>query len=170
MAQVLSERRILGISIAAAAATVIAGVLHLLMVPNSIYREAGEGILFLVGGTLQVFWAVPVIKRWGRIWQIIGIGGTAVFVALWFATHTHSLFGDGTGGHMPSVPPISNATQGGIPQDNAGGEHFPRGPPHRGIASIPQIEFFQIAFVGLYATISVMISRSQKIPDVPTGK
>src|SRR5579885_2943542 len=49
-----------------------------------------------------------------------------------------------------------------------GGEnipHFPRGPPPRGIASIPQIEYFQIAFIGLYATLSLMISRKQKVAD-----
>src|SRR5579885_2994841 len=154
MSQTLvKDRKILLVSIVAAATSVIAGILHLMMVPMSISREVDEGILFLVGGILQIFWAVPVIKRWGRIWQIIGIVGTVVFTALWFATHTHSLFGSIPTAHVPE-----NITPGNI-------SHFPRGPPPRGIASIPQIEYFQIAFIGLYATLSLMISRKQKVAD-----
>jgi len=160
------DRKIILLSIAAAVTTVVAGILHIIMSPRSLSENLGEGILFLVGGILQVFWAVPVIRQWGRIWQIIGIAGTAIFVILWFATHTHSLFGS-TGGHIPEgVPPGNappgNVPQGGFPQGNATGEHFPRGPPPRGLASIPQIEYFQIAFIGLYATLSKMISKGQK--------
>jgi len=154
------DRKIILLSIAAAVATVIAGILHIMMAPRSMSEDLGEGILFLVGGILQVFWAVPVIRQWGRIWQIIGIAGTAIFVILWFATHTHSLFGS-TGGHMPEGVPPGNATQEGFSQGNVTGEHFPRGPPPRGIASIPQIEYFQFAFIGLYAALSKMISKKQ---------
>ena len=123
-------------------------------------EDLGEGILFLVGGILQVFWAVPVIRHWGRIWQIIGIAGTAIFVILWFATHTHSLFGN-AGGHMPEGIPPGNVPQGGFPQGNVTGEHFSRGPPPRGIASIPQIELFKFAFIVLYVSLSKMISKKQ---------
>ena len=70
---------------AAAATTVIAGILHMMMAPRYISHNMGEGILFLVGGILQIFWAVPVIRRWGKTWQIIGIIGTAVFVILFFS-------------------------------------------------------------------------------------
>jgi len=153
------DRKIILLSIAAAIATVVAGILHIVMAPRSLSEDLGEGILFLVGGILQVFWAVPVIRQWGRIWQIIGITGTVIFVILWFATHTHNLFG--TGGHMPEGIPPGNAPPGGPPQGNATGEHLPRGPPPRGIASIPQIEYFQIAFIGLYASLSKMISKKQ---------
>ena len=159
------DRKIILFSIAAAVATVIAGILHIMMAPRSLSEDLEEGILFLIGGILQVFWVVPVIRQWGRIWQIIGITGTVIFVILWFATHTHSLFGS-TGGHVPegippgNVPP-GNAPQGGFPQGNATGEHFPKGPPPRGIASIPQIEYFQISFIGLYTVLSKMISKKQ---------
>ncbi|MDE1829606.1 MAG: hypothetical protein KGI25_04720 [Thaumarchaeota archaeon] len=78
-----------------------------------------------------------------------GVGGTIVFTVLWFATHAHNLFGGGLGGHMPEGAPLGNASQGGFPQGDSGGEHFPRGHPSRGIASMPQLEFFQIAFIGL---------------------
>ena len=147
------DKKIILLSIAAAVATVIAGILHIMMAPRSLSEDLGEGILFLIGGILQVFWAVPVIRQWGRIWQIIGIAGTAIFVILWFATHTHSLFGS-TGGHVPEGMPPGNA-----PQGNTTEGHFRRGPPPRGIASIPQIEYFQIAFIGLYVFLSKMISK-----------
>ncbi len=150
--------------------TVIAGIMHLQMVPTSISHEMGEGVLFLVGGALQVFWAVPVIKQWGRVWQIVGILGTAVFSIIWFATHTHNLLG-GPGGHMPEgILPgnMSHEFHGNIT-----GDHFPRGPRPTGIGSIPQIEYFQIAFIILYAALSKMISvkkRQASIPDTDKGK
>ena len=162
----VKDRKILLVSFVAAATTVIAGILHLMMAPMSLSREVDEGILFLVGGMLQVFWAVPVIKQWCRVWQIIGIVGTIAFTILWFATHTHNLFGGAPGGHMPEGIPPGNASQSGLAQGGANvQQHFPRGPPPRGIASIPQIEFFQIAFIGLYVTLATMISRKKKTAD-----
>jgi len=158
-----TNKKIITLSIAAAVTTVIAGILHIMMAPMSLSNDIGRGILFLVGGILQVFWAFPVVRQWGRVWQIIGIAGTIIFTLLWFGTHTHSLFG-GTGGHMPEGIPQGNEPQeneqhGGFPQGNATGSHFPRGPPPSGIASIPQIEFFQIAFIGLYSALSVSLSK-----------
>lgn len=153
---VLADRKIFWISIAAAATTVIAGVTHLMMVQMSLSHDLGEGILFLVGGMLQVFWAVPVVKRWGWVWHAIGIIGTVVFVVLWFATHIDSLTGSGHGGPMSGGPPAGSMQQGNIT-----GGHFPRGPPPHGIASIPQIEYYQFAFIGLYAAMSCMIRRNK---------
>lgn len=86
-----TDNKITLLSYAAAAATVIAGILHILMVPHSMSDEQEQGILFLVGGILQVFCALPVIKGWNKIWYYVGIGGTAVLVILWFATHIHGL-------------------------------------------------------------------------------
>ena len=161
----MKDKQVLAISFVAAATTVIAGILHLMMTPMSLSREFEEGVLFLVGGVLQVFWIVPVIKQWGRIWQIIGIVGTLVFTILWFATHMHSLFGGTTGGHVPEGAPPANAPHDEFAEGNATGGHFPRGPPPHGIASIPQIEFFQIAFIGLYITLSMMLSKKKKMAD-----
>ncbi|MGI0102547.1 MAG: hypothetical protein ACREA7_08140 [Nitrosotalea sp.] len=163
---VQKDRKMLLLSFVTAGVTVIAGIMHLQMVPMSISHDIGEGVLFLVGGALQVFWAVPVIKQWGRVWQIVGILGTAVFSIIWFATHTHNLLG-GTGGHMPP---------GNMSQEfhgNITGGHFPRGPPPTGISSIPQIEYFQMAFIILYAVLSKMISTKKRqagIPDTDKGK
>ena len=74
---------------AAAATTLIAGILHLNKVIDTI--SSGEAIsnadiLFLVGGIAQVFWIVPIIRQWGKNWYSIGIAGTAVFVLLWVIT------------------------------------------------------------------------------------
>lgn len=71
---------------AAAAATAIAGIVHIIMSTNSLPNNLNSGILFLVGGIAQVFWMVPMIRRWGPIWYSVGLGGTAVYVALWVVT------------------------------------------------------------------------------------
>lgn len=71
--------------IAAIASTTIAGILHIFMVPHSIERDMYEGIFFLVSGILQIFWILPIIKDWHKIWYYIGVGGTAVLFGLWFA-------------------------------------------------------------------------------------
>lgn len=72
--------------IAAAAATAIAGMLHLMNGPNSLNFNVNQGILFIVGGIAQVFWIIPMVRRWGLPWYAIGIAGTIVFMALWIIT------------------------------------------------------------------------------------
>jgi hypothetical protein len=71
---------------AAAAATAIAGMLHLMLGPSNLNFNVNQGILFIVGGAAQVFWIIPVIRRWGAPWYAAGMGGTAVFMALWIIT------------------------------------------------------------------------------------
>lgn len=97
---VQSDRtKILSLVYVAAVTTVIAGIIHMLLAPHSLFDQVGEGILFLVGGILQIFWALPIIKGWNKIWQYVGIGGTAVLVILWFSTHVNGLtHGRGLGG------------------------------------------------------------------------
>ena len=65
------------------------GILHINRVRDttSSGEEIGNpDILFLVGGIAQVFWVVPTIRQWGKIWYSIGIAGTAVFMLLWIIT------------------------------------------------------------------------------------
>ena len=74
---------------AAAATTLIAGILHINKFIDTI--SSGEeisnaDILFLVGEAAQVFWVVPIIRQWGKIWYSIGIAGTAIFMLLWVIT------------------------------------------------------------------------------------
>jgi hypothetical protein len=66
----------------AAACTGIAGILHLMLVPNSIAAGVQYTVFFLISGLAQLFWVLPMVKRWGRIWNIIGLAGTAVLVGL----------------------------------------------------------------------------------------
>ena len=66
----------------AAACTGIAGILHLMLVPSSILAGIQYATFFLISGLVQLFWVLPMVKRWGRIWNIIGFAGTAVLVGL----------------------------------------------------------------------------------------
>lgn len=75
-----------GLYYAAAAATAIAGIIHLVMAPDMLNFNPNGAILFFVGGVAQAFWVVPTIRRWGRVWYGVGIGGTAVLSAIWIIT------------------------------------------------------------------------------------
>lgn len=74
---------------AIAATTLIAGILHINRFIDTFSNGEQIGnpdILFLVGGIAQVFWVIPIIRQWGKIWYFIGIAGTAVFMLLWIIT------------------------------------------------------------------------------------
>lgn len=73
---------------AAAATTAIAGGFHVYMAANSMVngRFGNNVILFLVGGLAQIFWILPVLKKWGRVWYAIGIVGTVAFIGIWGIT------------------------------------------------------------------------------------
>lgn len=72
---------------AAVLTTGIAGILHLRLFFNGLERGINDiGIFFLVAGVLQLFWVIPIIRRWGRPWYYIGIGGTIVLIILWVMT------------------------------------------------------------------------------------
>jgi len=64
----------------------IAGILHLILVPNAIDSNINNAILFLVGGIAQIFWVLPMIKRWGKVWYAVGIAGTVILIGLWVIT------------------------------------------------------------------------------------
>ncbi len=98
------ERRYV-LYVAAAATTAIAGMLHLMMGPNSVNFNVNQGILFIVGGIAQVFWIIPMITRWGILWYAIGIGGTIVFMTLWIITRMPGNPITGRGG--PAGNPIA---------------------------------------------------------------
>jgi hypothetical protein len=71
---------------AAAATTAIAGILHLLLVPNIIGFNVNSAIFFLVSGIAQIFWVLPMIKKWGKMWYYIGIAGTIILIIMWAIT------------------------------------------------------------------------------------
>jgi hypothetical protein len=70
----------------AAAATAIAGILHLISFSNIIGRNPTTGIFFLVGGMAQLFWTIPMLRKWGRIWYYIGIAGTIALIIMYLIT------------------------------------------------------------------------------------
>jgi hypothetical protein len=70
----------------AAATTAIAGILHLIQASNSLGFNLNFGIFFTVAGIAQLFWVVPMIRRWGLPWYYIGIGGTIVLMILFVIT------------------------------------------------------------------------------------
>lgn len=71
---------------AAAGTTAIAGILHLLLVPNIIGFNVNTAIFFLVSGIAQIFWVLPMVKRWGKMWYYIGIAGTIILIIIWATT------------------------------------------------------------------------------------
>jgi hypothetical protein len=71
---------------AAAAVTAIAGILHLVLSSNIIGRSPTTGIFFIVCGIAQLFWTIPMVKKWGMVWYYIGIAGTIVLIIMFFIT------------------------------------------------------------------------------------
>ncbi|MDQ3851973.1 MAG: hypothetical protein M3299_03975 [Thermoproteota archaeon] len=71
---------------AAAATIAIAGILHLIQAPAVLEFSLTFFIFFSVAGIAQIFWVVPMIRRWGRPWYLVGIGGTIVLIGLYAIT------------------------------------------------------------------------------------
>lgn len=71
---------------AAAGATAVAGILHLIMAPGMFNFNPNAGILFSIGGAAQVFWVVPMARKWGRKWYAAGAVGTLVLALIWVIT------------------------------------------------------------------------------------
>jgi len=83
---------------AAAATTAIAGIAHLVIgIPSN---NLNSQILFVVGGTAQIFWIIPMIRKWGPAWYGVGLGGTIVFIAIWAITRIPDNFITGRGGRI----------------------------------------------------------------------
>jgi uncharacterized membrane protein len=38
---------------------------------------------FIVPGIAQIFWGVPVIKRWSKPWYYVGIDGTVILIIMY---------------------------------------------------------------------------------------
>src|SRR5437867_7801455 len=83
---------------AAAGSTLIAGILHLTLVANAIDRNFNTGILFLIGGLAQVFWVLPTIRGWNKVWYYVGIGGTLTLILIWAITRVPGNPINGRGG------------------------------------------------------------------------
>jgi hypothetical protein len=71
---------------AAAGCTLIAGILHLSLASNVIVNNLQVGIFFVVAGIAQVFWTLPIVRSWGKVWTYVGIGGTIILIIMWIIT------------------------------------------------------------------------------------
>lgn len=69
---------------AASASTLIAGVLHLAIVPMFFTQMSMDiTIFFIISGLTQIFWVIPVIKRWSKPWYYVGIIGTVILITMY---------------------------------------------------------------------------------------
>ena len=99
--------------IAAAVATAIAGIVHLYM-PLSHPRMLGNiptATFFLGSGIAQIFWILPMIKRWGRKWYYIGIAGNIAFIVLYVITRFPGNPVNGRGGDVDAIDMICELAQ-----------------------------------------------------------
>jgi hypothetical protein len=99
--------------IAAAVATAIAGIVHLYM-PLSHPRMLGNiptATFFLGSGIAQLFWVIPMIKKWGRIWYYVGIAGNVAFIILYVVTRFPSNPVNVRGGDIDVVDMICEVAQ-----------------------------------------------------------
>jgi len=78
---------------AAAASTFIAGILHLAIIPMFFkIMPLNITLFFLISGLAQVFWVIPVLRRWSNLWFYVGIAGkvlTAELTMISLDAHTH---------------------------------------------------------------------------------
>jgi hypothetical protein len=88
---------------AAAATTAIAGILHLIFASNVISFNILNGIFFIVAGIAQLFWVLPMIKKWGKIWYFVGIGGTIILIVMWAVTRMPGNPITGRGGPITDI-------------------------------------------------------------------
>jgi len=65
--------------------TAIAGISHILIVSLFMGFESKPSIFLLLSGIIQIFWILPLVKRWGRIWYLFGCLGTIFLIYLFIS-------------------------------------------------------------------------------------
>src|SRR5215831_4160045 len=99
--------------IAAAIATTIAGIVHL-YIPFGfpiVFGNLAIAIFFLGSGIAQIFWILPMLKRWGKPWYYIGIGGNLGFIILYVITLLPGNPVTGRGGNVDITAAICESAQ-----------------------------------------------------------
>jgi hypothetical protein len=99
--------------IGAAVATAIAGIVHLYMplLHPMMLRNLPIAVFFLGSGIAQIFWILPMIKRWGRAWYYTGIAGNIGFVILYVITRFPGNPVTGRGGDVNAIDMICEVAQ-----------------------------------------------------------
>ena len=73
-----------GLIYGAAASTLIAGILHLALVPMYLGQMTTQvTVFFIASGLAQLFWILPTVKKLIMPWYYIGISGTILLIVLW---------------------------------------------------------------------------------------
>ena len=91
--------------IAAAVATAIAGIVHLYMPLDHprMFQNIPNVTFFLGSGIAQLFWVIPMIRRWGQVWYYVGIAGNIAFILLYVITRIPGNPVNGRGGDVDIV-------------------------------------------------------------------
>jgi hypothetical protein len=91
--------------IAAAVATAIAGIVHLYMPLDHprMFHNIPNATFFLGSGIAQLFWIIPMIRRWGKVWYYVGIAGNIAFILLYVITRIPGNPVNGRGGDVDIV-------------------------------------------------------------------
>jgi hypothetical protein len=91
--------------IAAAVATAIAGIVHLYMPLDHprMFQNIPNVTFFLGSGIAQLFWIIPMLRRWGKVWYYIGIAGNVAFILLYLITRIPGNPVNGRGGDVDVV-------------------------------------------------------------------
>ena len=91
--------------IAAAVATAIAGIVHLYMpiAHPQMLSNIPIATFFLGSGIAQLFWIIPMIRRWGKVWYYIGIAGNIAFILLYLITRFPGNPINGRGGNADII-------------------------------------------------------------------
>ena len=99
--------------IAAAVATAIAGIVHLYMplAHTRMFENIPMVTFFLGSGIAQIFWILPMIRRWGRIWYYIGIAGNIAFIILYVVSRLPGNPVTGRGGDVDATDMICELAQ-----------------------------------------------------------
>ena len=71
-------------------------------------EDHSSSIFFIISGILQIFWALPMARRWGRIWYYVGIGGTIILIIMYFVIRAPNPI---TGGRVLSINSLGLATE-----------------------------------------------------------
>ena len=99
--------------IAAAVATAIAGIVHLYLPFGFpvIFGNLAIAIFFLGSGMAQIFWILPMLKRWGKLWYYIGIVGNLGLIILYVITLLPGNPVTGRGGNIDITATICESGQ-----------------------------------------------------------
>jgi hypothetical protein len=92
----------------------IAGIVHLYVsFSHPVMHKLSPITVFFIGyiGIAQIFWILPMIKRWGRPWYYIGIAGNVGFIILYVITRFPGYPVVGRGGDVAAIDMVCQLAQ-----------------------------------------------------------